>query len=156
MKKLAIISSHPIQYYAPWFRYITCQTNLVIKVFYLWDFGVTEQIDAGFQQSLQWDIPLLNGYDYEFVPNVSTKPGTNHFWGLNNPSLATRVAAFEPDALLLMNYNYASLYRFLWQWKTHQAPLMFRGDSHVGSGRRRRGARMVYGGRRVQGGLAVG
>ncbi|NEO61400.1 MAG: glycosyltransferase family 4 protein [Moorea sp. SIO4G2] len=130
MNKLAIISSHPIQYYAPWFRYITCQTNLVIKVFYLWNFGVTEQIDAGFQQSLQWDIPLLNGYDYEFVPNVSTKPGTNHFWGLNNPSLATRVAAFEPDAVLLMNYNYASLYRFLWQWKTHQAPLMFRGDSH--------------------------
>jgi hypothetical protein len=68
MKKLAIITSHPIQYYAPWFRYLAETTNLAIKVFYLWDFGVTKNIDVDFQQAIEWDIPLLVGYDYEFVP----------------------------------------------------------------------------------------
>jgi glycosyltransferase involved in cell wall biosynthesis len=29
-----------------------------------------------------------------------------------------------------MNYNYASLYSFLWLWDYHTAPLLFRGDSH--------------------------
>lgn len=128
MKRLAIVTSHPIQYYAPWFRHLATVAN--IRVFYLWDFGITEQADQGFQQVVQWDIPLLSGYDYEFVQNVSSAPGTYHFWGLQNPTLIDQVKAFQPDAVLMMNYNYASLYRFLWQWNSDWAPLLFRGDSH--------------------------
>ena len=114
MKKLAIITSHPIQYYAPWFRHLVAEKEFSIQVFYLWDFGVNQQIDAGFQQPIEWDIPLLNGYEHEFVPNVSSNPGTYHFWGLQNPSLLERVSLYSPDAVLLMNYNYASLYNFIW------------------------------------------
>ncbi|MUG94052.1 glycosyltransferase [Scytonema sp. UIC 10036] len=130
MKKLAIITSHPIQYYAPWFRHLACHADFAIKVFYLWDFGVTHQVDAGFQKSLQWDIPLLTGYDCEFVPNVSSNPGTHHFWGLQNPSLGAQVRVYNPDAVLLMSYNYASIYQYLLNWNTRHAPLLFRGDSH--------------------------
>ncbi|MGI0487673.1 glycosyltransferase family 4 protein [Pantanalinema rosaneae CENA516] len=128
MKRLAIITSHPIQYYAPWFRYLTHQAACELRVFYLWDFGVSDQLDPGFQQVIEWDIPLLAGYEWEFVPNVSPTPGTQHFWGLQNPSLIPQVKAYQPDAVLLMNYNYASLYRFLWQWQ--DTPMLFRGDSH--------------------------
>lgn len=130
MKKLAIVTSHPIQYYAPWFRYLANTTGLCIKVFYLWDFGVTEQIDVDFKQKFQWDIPLLDGYDYEFVPNVSSSPGTHSFWGLQNPSLVSKVEEYSPNAVLLMIYNYASCYRFLWEWNARKIPLIFRGDSH--------------------------
>jgi len=130
MKKLAIITSHPIQYYAPLFRHIASVADFSVKVFYLWNFGVTEQIDAGFKQRIQWDIPLLSGYNYEFVPNISPNPGTSHFWGLQNPSLFNQVRAYNPDAVLLMNYNYASLYNFIWRWNCRQTPLLFRGDSH--------------------------
>lgn len=128
--KLGIITSHPIQYYAPWFRYLNNDSDLQIKVFYLWDFGVTQKLDAGFQQVLQWDIPLLDGYEYEFVANVSSQPGVRHFWGLQNPSLTSQVKAYNPDAVLLMNYNYASIYNFLWKWNSREIPLLFRGDSH--------------------------
>ncbi|MCU0527092.1 MAG: glycosyltransferase family 4 protein [Elainella sp. Prado103] len=130
MQKLAIITSHPIQYYAPWFCYLATRKNLDIKVFYLWDFGATRQIDPKFQTSFQWDIPLLTGYNYEFVPNTSSNPGTHHFWGLQNPSLIARVKDYQPDAVWLMNYNYASLYRLISSWDTSKAPLLFRGDSH--------------------------
>lgn len=128
MVKLAIISSHPIQYYAPWFRYLAENSKLSIQVFYLWNFGITDQIDAGFKQAVTWDIPLLSGYGYKFVPNTSQRPGTSHFWGLQNPMLLRQVEAYKPDAVLLMNYNYASLYRFILQW--NRTPLLFRGDSH--------------------------
>ncbi|MDZ8055062.1 MAG: glycosyltransferase family 4 protein [Aulosira sp. ZfuVER01] len=130
MEKLAIISTHPIQYYAPWFRHIANTYYLRIKVFYLWDFGIKATIDMGFQQTIKWDIPLLDGYNYEFVPNLSNDPGVHTFWGLQNPSLASRVKEYNPDAVLLMCYNYASIYRFLWYWNYHQIPLLFRGDSH--------------------------
>ena len=128
MKRLAIITSHPIQYYAPWFRYLASQGGLELRVFYLWDFGVRQQVDPGFQQVIEWDIPLLEGYEYEFVPNVSDRPGTQHFWGLKNPSLSEQVKQYRPDSVLMMNYNYASLYRFLWHWQ--ETPILFRGDSH--------------------------
>lgn len=130
MKKLAIITSHPIQYYAPWFRHLAGTTDFSVKVFYLWDFGVNQQVDMGFKQPIRWDIPLLTGYDYEFVANVSSSPGTHHFWGLQNPSLLEKVRVYNPDAVLLMSYNYASLYDFLWRWNRRFAPLLFRGDSH--------------------------
>lgn len=130
MRKLAVISSHPIQYYAPWFRFLSNEADIDLKVFYLWDFGVTEKVDAGFEQTIKWDISLLEGYSYEFVPNTSKNPGTSHFWGLQNPTLLQRVKAFSPTVVLMMNYNYASLYRFIWQWSKQSAPLLFRGDSH--------------------------
>jgi len=91
---------------------------------------MTETLDQGFQRAFQWDIPLLSGYDYEFVPNLSSDPGTHHFWGLNNPSLLAQVKQFQPDTVLMMNYHFASLYRFLWQWNSRSTPLLFRGDSH--------------------------
>ncbi len=128
MSRLAIITSHPIQYYAPWFRYLQTNTNLNLRVFYLLDSTVTNQADRQFKGNTPWDIPLLEGYDYEFVPNMSKQPGTGHFWGLQNPTLTKQVNAFQPDVVLMMNYNYASLYRFLACWR--YTPLLFRGDSH--------------------------
>ena len=128
--RLAVITSHPIQYYAPWFKDINQNTDLDLKVFYLWNFGVTETVDSEFQQSIKWDIPLLEGYNYKFVPNVSKNPGTKSIGGLKNPSLLSTVAKYNPDAVMLIGYNYASLYRFIFQWDTRKAPLIFRGDSH--------------------------
>ncbi len=130
MKKLAIVTSHPIQYNAPWFRHLAARGDLDLKVFYLWDFGIEKRYDPGFQRELTWDVPLLDGYAYELVPNTSADPGTHHFTGLRNPTLGARVAAFDPGAVLLLSYNYLATHRFLWTWPTRRAPLLFRGDSH--------------------------
>lgn len=130
MLRLAIISSHPIQYYAPWFRFLMGNANLEIKVFYLWDFGVKERKDPGFDQGVKWDIPLLEGYPYTFVRNTSSTPGTASFWGLQNPSLRQEIKTYAPNVVLLMNYSYASLQAFIWRWPVNEIPLLFRGDSH--------------------------
>lgn len=134
-RRLAIVVSHPIQYYAPWFRYLASETNLTVKVFYLWDFGVTEQHDPGFKQTVKWDIPLLEGYEHQFVPNISKDAGTHHFGGLDNPTLAEELKAFAPQAVLLFGYNYKTFYQLLWQWDRKRIPLLLRGDSHRLDGR---------------------
>lgn len=130
MIRLAVISTHPIQYYAPWFKYLAKQGSIDLKIFYLWDFGVTAQVDSGFKQVVQWDVPLLAGYEHEFVKNCSSDPGTHHFRGLQNPTLSRQVKVFAPDAVLLLGYNFQSFYHFLWHWRTNDIPLLFRGDSH--------------------------
>ncbi len=128
--RLAIVTTHPVQYYAPWFRYIASQGELDLRVFYLWDFGVTQKTDRVFGQSFQWDVPLLDGYESEFVANVSTDPGTHHFKGIDNPELGQRLDAFGPTATLCIGYNYRSFLRLIRGPERRREPLLLRGDSH--------------------------
>lgn len=130
--RLAIVTSHPVQYYAPWFRFLARTGRVDLRVFYLWDGGVRARHDPGFGHAVRWDIPLLDGYAHEFVPNTSARPGTAHFTGLSNPALPSRLAAFDPQAALLVGYNHASFLRTIFaRWpRRPPCPLIFRGDSH--------------------------
>ncbi len=128
--RLAIVATHPVQYYAPWFQCVAAEPGIDLKVFYLWDFGVTDQHDPGFQRAVRWDLPLLDGYASEFVPNTSLDPGTHHFRGLRNPTLPARLHAFQPDATLLYGYNFVTHQRLIWKRDRSKTPLIFRGDSH--------------------------
>jgi len=125
-KKLAIISTHPIQYYAPIFQLLANQLEL--RVFYTWGEQSLAKYDQGFGQQIEWDIPLLEGYDYLFLKNISKDPGTHHFNGIINPTLIQEVQRFEPEALLVYG----------WAWRSHlkalsffkgKIPIYFRGDS---------------------------
>jgi len=128
--RLAIVVSHPIQYHSPWFAHLATIDALELKVFYLWDFGVSGHTDRGFGVVVQWDIPLLEGYNHEFVPNVSRDPGTHHFLGLNNPVLVRELHAWTPDCILLFGFNYISHQRVLWSRRLRNVPIILRGDSH--------------------------
>ena len=129
--RLAIVLSHPNQYYSPWFRWLRTHTALEFRVFYLWKFGVEATRDPQFGKKITWDVDLLGGYESEFVPNVARDPGTHHFMGLRNPGLTARLAAWRPDALLLFGYAYASHLRVIAWARCHGVPLTFRGDSHL-------------------------
>jgi len=128
--RLAVVLSHPTQYYSPWFRWLAAHTNLQLRVFYLWKFGVSEMTDPQFGKVLKWDVDLLTGYESEFVPNVSSRPGADHFRGFNNPELPARLEAWRPDALLLFGYKWLTHLRvLLWAFR-RAVPVIFRGDSH--------------------------
>ena len=135
--RLAIIAGHPVQYVAPWLAQLAKSKDVEIHVFYLWDFGVVEAKDPGFGITLEWDIPLLEGYSYSFIPNISSDPGNHHFMGYINLTLAERVAEWKPDVVFLMNYAFFSYCLFLLDWRTWRWPILFRGDSHD-VGRRKR------------------
>lgn len=129
-KKLAIVATHPVQYHSPWFRALTECSGLSIRVFYLWDAGGRGARDPGFGQIVQWDIPLLSGYEHEFVPNTSGDPGTHRFFGLRNALLKRRLQAYGPDAVLIFGYNFFSILALIFRWPRSAAPLILRGDSH--------------------------
>jgi glycosyltransferase involved in cell wall biosynthesis len=128
--RLAIVLSHPVQYYSPWFCHLAARPELRVKVFYLWDFGVKEARDRTFGTTFKWDIPLLDGYDFKFIPNRSKDPGTHHFRGLENPGAPTAVADWKPDAVLLFGYAYATHLRLIFSRRLAKTPFYFRGDSH--------------------------
>lgn len=128
--RLAVVLSHPTQYYSPWFRWLAAHAPVSLRVFFLWDFGVTAKRDPRFQQVVTWDVDLLSGYESEFVPNESATPGPENFRGFNNPELLPRLEQWRPDAVLLFGYRYLSHLRVI-RWATpRRIPLIFRGDSH--------------------------
>ncbi|MEM6821198.1 MAG: glycosyltransferase family 4 protein [Verrucomicrobiota bacterium] len=128
--KVAIITTHPIQYYAPWFRNITQTSDIDLNVLYLWNFGVTQQKDPGFKTTFQWDVPLLEGYPYHFIENQSSDPGTHHFWGINNPGLESFLLNWKADALLMIGYSFYSMQRLMVSPALRKIPFLLRGDSH--------------------------
>lgn len=131
IRRLAVVLSHPTQYYSPWFQWLRSHTTLEFRVYYLWDFGVAERHDPNFGTSIKWDVDLLSGYESEFVPNCARNPGAEHFFGFNNPGLARRLGSWRPDALLLFGYKWASHLRAVAWARLHGIPILFRGDSNL-------------------------
>jgi len=127
MKKLAIITTHPIQYYAPVFKLLHQRKNIEIKVFYT--LGRQEfKYDHGFGKTVDWDIPLLEGYPYETVVNTSPNPGSHNFKGVVNPMITEQVQNWKPDAVLVYGWAYNGHLKALRYFK-NKLPVYFRGDS---------------------------
>lgn len=128
MKKLAIVSSHPIQYNAPWFALLNESNIVKPKIFYTWQQSQNDKYDPGFQKVIKWDVPLLIGYEYTFVNNISKDPGTHHFKGLVNPTLNSEIFEWQPDAILVFGWSFDSHLKCIRHFHK-KIPILFRGDS---------------------------
>jgi glycosyltransferase involved in cell wall biosynthesis len=128
MLRLAIVTTHPIQYYAPIFQALARMPGIQPHVFYTWSQSAHSVADVDFGRAISWDLPLLEGYELEFVPNVAARPGTHHFWGLRNPTLIDAIERRQPDAILVFGWNSASHLAVLRHFKA-RVPVFFRGDS---------------------------
>lgn len=127
MKKLAIIITHPIQYYVPLFQLLAKKCEL--KVFYTWgEKGAVAKYDPDFKQVVDWDLPLLQGYSFEFLTNTSINPGSHRFRGIVNPDLKQSLKLFDPSAILVYGWSYQSHLTLIRYFKG-KIPIWFRGDS---------------------------
>ena len=127
MRKLAIVSTHPIQYNAPLFRLLAEGGNTV-RVFYTWSQTKTSVQDKVFGREIEWDIPILEGYEYEFVNNIAKNPGSHHFLGIQNPELISRIKRYQPSAILFFGWNFKSHLMAMRYFK-NKISVWFRGDS---------------------------
>ena len=129
LKRLAIITTHPIQYNAPLFAMLDARGKIEIKVFYTWGEDVLQnKYDPGFDKSIEWDIPLLDGYEYVFIDNIATSPGSHHYKGINNPTLIKEIKLWGANALLVYGWNFKSHLAAI-RFFNKKIPVFFRGDS---------------------------
>ncbi|HEU5053431.1 MAG TPA: glycosyltransferase family 4 protein [Hanamia sp.] len=129
MKKIAIITTHPIQYNAPFFKLLAESRMVKPKVFYTWGETVLrDKYDPEFGKTIDWNIPLLEGYEYEFVENAAARRGSDHFRGIDNPGIIDKIKEWQPDALLVYGWNFRSHLKFMRYFKKRM-PVWFRGDS---------------------------
>jgi glycosyltransferase involved in cell wall biosynthesis len=129
MQKLAIVATHPVQYNAPWFSLLSQSPVVEPKVFYTWGQSAEgAKYDPGFGKIINWDIPLLEGYNYRFVKNTSDDPGSHHFRGIINPALTDEIRAWYPDAIMVIGWSFHSHLQCI-RYFHKRIPVFFRGDS---------------------------
>lgn len=103
--RLAVLTTHPIQYQAPIFRGLASQPDCDVKVFFGCTQGVTAVEDPAFKVTFTWDCDPLAGYIHEFLSDgpISSICGVA---GLPVAfRAAKRITAFRPDVVLVFAYS---------------------------------------------------
>jgi glycosyltransferase involved in cell wall biosynthesis len=129
LTRLAILASHPVQYYAPLFRGLAKHTDL--HVFYAHQATPAQQAAAGFGTSFEWDVDLTEGYAHSFLRNVALDPGTDRFGGCDTPEIGARLKEGRFDAVLALGWHLKSMIQGILAAKRLGMATLVRGDSHL-------------------------
>lgn len=159
--RLAVVNSHPIQYYAPLYAYLNRDPALEITALYCSDFSLRGGLDPGFKQAVTWDVDLLSGYSSIFLGDAAKWRTPGGFWSLVCPQIWRQLRTGTYDAVLLYGYNYAATILALLAAKTRGLPVFMRSETHLGLKRTRwrrwaRDAALSIAYRYVDGFLAIG
>jgi glycosyltransferase involved in cell wall biosynthesis len=128
--RLAIMVSHPIQHFAPWYAEAARLSTLELKVFFYANWGISGLTDPDFGTPLTWDVPLLDGYSYEFL---AAEPETTVINDprLDNPTVEARLHDFSPDVVMVFGYSHKTTKRVA-QWTERRSkPLLLYTDSNI-------------------------
>jgi len=132
---LGILLSHPIQYYAEWFRGLAQHVDL--DVFFAHRQTPEQQGQAGFGLPISWDSDLLSGYRHTFLQNRASLPSPDRFAGCDTPEIAFRIRMGSFDGFLVPGWYLKSFRQAIRACRTHSVPIFVRGDSHLGTPRSR-------------------
>ncbi len=125
--RIAYFVSHPIQYQAPLLRRIAALPGVSLKVFFFSDISIRSYIDKGFGVAVKWDIPLLDGYESEFLPTIRNR-GRLGFADPICTGIYERLRKGNFDAVWLHGYHTLNHLQVLLAAKRLNLPLMMRAE----------------------------
>ncbi len=107
--RVLAICSHPVQYMVPILRRMAQHPQLDLSAAYCTLRGANPAHDPEFNITVKWDIPLLDGYHWQEIPNRGS--GAESFWGLRNPGLFKLIRTGKFDAVFCyLSYLSASFW----------------------------------------------
>lgn len=129
--RLAVLHSHPIQYFAPLYRRLAREPDIDLTVYYCSRQGVEAYDDEGFGVPVQWDVPLLEGYRYQFLRNLRRKDRVGGAFSLVNPGLVAELWRNQPEALWVNGHRYFSYLLGIVAANLMGIPVFMRCDTHL-------------------------
>jgi glycosyltransferase involved in cell wall biosynthesis len=126
--RVLAVASHPVQYMSPIFRRLAARQDLDLHVVYCSLRGAEPAHDPDFGATVQWDVPLLDGYAWSHVPNRGS--GADSFFGLRNPGIWKLIRTGKYDAVLCFTgYVCATFWIALFAAKFSSAAFLFGTDA---------------------------
>ena len=130
--RLTIVQTHPVQYMAPWFRYVTANCpDIDLTVLYAARPNA-EQQGTGFERAFAWDTPLLEGYKWKLVRESVPDDdfSTRSFRGLDVRGIGAALEQTAPDVILVPGWYSITLLRAILWARARGIPVVYRGDTN--------------------------
>ena len=130
--RLAVLNSHPIQYFAPLYRRLARERDIDLTVYYCSRQGLDPYADEEFGGELvRWDVPLVEGYRSVFLKNIRASTTLDGFWSLINPGIISALRQQHYDALWVHGHNYFTYLLAYAAARTYGTPILVRGETHL-------------------------
>jgi glycosyltransferase involved in cell wall biosynthesis len=129
--RLAILVSHPIQYFSPLYRRLAREPEIDLTVYYCSLQGAEEVFDAGFGRQVKWDVPLLDGYRYVALPNWRRNVALGSFVSLINPGMIGELRRNRYDALWVHGYSFVTHLVAIFVARFLGIPVFYRAESSL-------------------------
>jgi glycosyltransferase involved in cell wall biosynthesis len=128
--RVLAVAAHPVQYMAPIFRRMAAHPGFDLHVAYCSLRGAEARHDPEFGATVQWDVPLLEGYAWSHVPNRGS--GEESFFGLRNPGLSKLIREGNFDAVLcFVGYVRATFWIAYRAARSSKAAFLFGTDTNT-------------------------
>ncbi len=127
--RLGALLTHPVQYYSPWLKELAKSSDLT--VYYAHRQTAEGQARAGFSTAFDWDVPLLEGYEWRWLNNISRNPGLTTFGGCDTPEISQIVRDAKLDALMMFGWNRKTFVQGAIAALRTKTPLLIRLDSQL-------------------------
>jgi len=130
--KLAVVVSHPIQHFVPFYRALSQVERLSVTVLYASKIGLQRYFDRDMNTDIEWSMDLLSGYQHKFLPEADAITHTSA-WSVFNPSIRTELTILDPDVVLIYGYAFRTARMALsWCVKTHTPAIMISDSELLG------------------------
>ncbi len=123
------MTSHPIQYQVPVFRCLADHKEIEFTVLFAMLPDAGSQ-GAGFGVAFEWDIPLLEGYRYRVLNNISAAPGVTRFCGCDTPEVRSVLRELKIDVVVVNGWVVKTCLQTLWACKRLGIPCIVRGEAN--------------------------
>jgi glycosyltransferase involved in cell wall biosynthesis len=128
--RLAIVVSHPIQHFTPFYRALSAHPKIALTVIYASKIGTTPYFDEGMNTEISWNMDLLGGYTYVFLPEADEIKSSAPLQ-VNNPSVSRELCRIQPDVVLIYGYNQMTSLRALWWCRRNKVSTIMISDSEL-------------------------
>ena len=130
--RIAFVNTHPIQYFAPLYSYLTKYCSLDTTALYLSDFSLRGGADPGFHRSITWNIDLVSGYKPHFVgAEKASKRRIGGFFSMVAPQLWFDIRRGRYDAVIIHGHNLAAHHMALAACLSSGTPVFARSETHL-------------------------
>jgi glycosyltransferase involved in cell wall biosynthesis len=130
--RLAIVASHPIQYFVPYYRALAQNAALDVRVLFASKIGIERKLDPEMGVEIAWKMDLTGGYAHEFLVEADriTRTGLRQ---VNNPSVTAALLRIQPEVVILHGYGMMTMLRALAWCRARRIPAIMTSDSSTHS-----------------------
>ncbi len=131
-KRVAFVTTHPIQYFAPMYRRINDSDDIEAVPIYLTKHGMRDDVDRGFGRAFNWDVDLLSGTNPIFVRGADTRrldTGVTHMLA---PGIWQVISDGAFDAVVIHGHGVGANHVATMAAKRRGIPVFSLCDTHLG------------------------